>query len=115
MHRCFRIAFSLLVSVAFLVAAWGTLAPASAAPVCAGCAEEMQNMPGMDHHDTGKTKPGADCMDKSGCSATCAKLPFRSEPSSDFSFVRLVYLLPPAGQFEAISPAPEPNPPKLAA
>jgi hypothetical protein len=115
MHRSFRIALSLLVSVAFLVAAWGAVLPASASSVCTGCDEEMQNMPSMDHHDTGKTKSGADCMEKAGCFATCAKLPLRSGAARNFSFVRLVYLLPPATRFEAISPAPEPSPPKLAA
>jgi hypothetical protein len=115
MHRCFRIALSLLVSVAFLVAASGAVAPVSAAPVCAGCDEEMHNLLGMDHHDTGKAKSGADCMEKAGCFAACAKLPVRSGPASNFSFVRLVYLLPLPSRFEAISRAPEPSPPKLAA
>lgn len=113
-------ALTILISAAFLFASWGAVSPASAAPICMGCADEMPDMPGMDHHGPDKSKPGksksdANCMVKAGCYATCAKLPTRDASSSSPAFVRLAFILQIADQFEAITPSPEPSPPKTVA
>lgn len=69
----------------------------------------------MDHNGSNKSKSDADCMIKAGCYATCAKLPIRDVSSSESAFVRLAFILQLADQFEAITPAPEPSPPKTVA
>lgn len=108
-------ALTILISAAFLFASWGAVSPASAAPICMGCADEMPDMPGMDHHGSNKSKSDADCMVKAGCYATCAKLPTRDASSSSPAFVRLAFIVQLADQFEAITPSPEPSPPKALA
>ena len=115
MYRRFRIGLAILISAAFLFASWGAISAASAAPICLGCADDMPDMPGMDHHSSNKSKSSADCMVKAGCYATCAKLPIRDASSSSPAFVRLAFILQLAYQFEAITPSPEPSPPKTVA
>ena len=111
---------TILISAAFLFAGWGAISLANAAPLCIGCADDMPDMPGMDHQGSDKSKSGksksdADCMVKAGCYATCAKLPTRDVSSSSPAFVRLAFILQLADQFEAITPSPEPSPPKTVA
>lgn len=100
---------TILISAAFLFAGWGAVSFASAAPLCMGCADDM---PGMDHRDSTKSNFDADCMVKAGCYATCAKLPIRDVSSSSPAFVRPAFVLQFVGQFETITPLPEPSPPK---
>lgn len=113
MYRRFRMGLTILIAAAFLLASWGAAPLASTAPLCMGCAGDMPDMPGMDHN--GSNKSGADCMVKAGCYATCAKLPTRDVSSSSPAFVRLAFSLQLADQFEAITPSPEPSPPKTIA
>lgn len=69
----------------------------------------------MDHNGSSKSKADIDCMVKAGCYATCAKLPIRDVSSSSPAFVRLAFVLRLTDQFEAITPSPEPSPPKTIA
>ena len=113
MYRRFRMGLAILISAAFLLAGWGAVSLASAAPVCMGCADDLPDMPGMGHpSDPVKEKSNAECMVKAGCFATCAKLPTRDVSSSSPAFVRLAFVLQLTDQFEAITPSPEPSPPK---
>jgi hypothetical protein len=113
MTRRIRIGIAILMSAAFLFAGWGAISSAMAAPICMGCADDMPDMPGMGHpSDPVKEKSNAECMVKAGCFATCAKLPTRDVSSSSPAFVRLAFVLQLTDQFEAITPSPEPSPPK---
>jgi hypothetical protein len=111
-HRI-RAGIIVLVSAAFLFASWGTASLAVAAPICAGCADDMSDMPGMDHPTPGKVKTDTECMVKLGCYATCAKLPARDTASSVPAFTRLAFVLSALDKFDTVSSSPELSPPKV--